>query len=67
MLVQRVFSCLCFLSAIAVTMAISIKYMDLEYRAAVLNDVDTNSASYIISYDACGGIFIDPLESTNWT
>ena len=67
MFVERAFSCLCFLSAIAVTMAISIKYMELGYRAAVLNYVDTNPAPDVLPYDACGGIFIDSLKSTNWT
>ena len=63
----RAGACFCFLSAIAVTMTVSIKYMGLSDRAAVLNDVVIDPAPTVLPYDRCGDIFIDPIESTSWT
>ena len=50
-------------------MIISIKYMGLTSRAATLNDAvaDLDPAPTVLPYDACGGIFVDPIESTSWT
>ena len=62
----RAFSCCCFLSAIAITMSISIKYMGLSSRAATLND-GLDPVPVVLPYDTCGGIFADATESTKWT